>query len=346
MADFKFTLNKRFKLESGKELLNPTIAYSTYGVLNESKSNVVWVCHALTGDSRVLQWWDGLFGKGRTFNIDDHFIICANVLGSHYGTAGPLSINPQTGRKYYHNFPLITVRDMVNLHIELADHLNITNINVLLGGSMGGHQALEWSIMQADRIDQLVVIAGAARISPWASAFSASQRMAIELDPTWEHYKDEAGIEGMKVARSMALLSYRSPAIYKETQSEIDRDQIHAKKAASYQKHQGVKLANRFNAFSYWHLSKAMDSHNIGRHRGGIEKAIQKIKARVLVISIENDLLYPKEVQLNIVKYLKTATHKIIPSKYGHDGFLIEAKALNKTLGEFLLIVRNLCLRA
>jgi len=346
MADFKFTLNKRFKLEGGLELLNPTIAYSTYGTLNQSKSNVVWVCHALTGDSHVLQWWDGLFGEGKVFNETDYFIICANVLGSHYGTTGPLSVNPQTGKKYYHTFPEITVRDMVNLHIELADHVGIENINVLIGGSMGGHQALEWSIMEAERIDQLVVIAGAAKISPWASAFSASQRMTIELDPSWKEQNDKAGIEGMKVARSMALLSYRSAQIYNETQHEDDQDQLYAENAASYQKHQGIKLANRFNAFSYWYLSKAMDSHNVGRDRGGIKKALQKIKARILVISIERDLLYPKEVQVDLVKYLHAAIYKTIPSKYGHDGFLIEAKALNKNLGEFLLPVRILSVRA
>ena len=346
MADYKFMLDKTFKLEGGEEILNPTVAYSTYGKLNEDKSNVVWVCHALTGDSHVLQWWDGLFGADHVFNESEHFIICANVLGSHYGTTGPLSINPKTGKKFHHAFPLITVRDMVGLHIELADHLGIDKINVLIGGSMGGHQALEWSIMQSSRIEQLVVIAGAARISPWASAFSASQRMVIELDPSWKNKNDNAGMEGMKVARSMALLSYRSPEIYEETQSESNPDQFHAEQSESYQKHQGTKLANRFNAFSYWHLSKAMDSHNVGRKRGGIKKALQKIKARVLVISIEDDLLYPKEVQLNIVRNLENATHKTILSKYGHDGFLIESKALNKVLGEFLLIVRNLCVRA
>jgi len=300
----------------------------------------------ITGDSHVLQWWDGLFGEGKMFNEDEHFIICANVLGSHYGTTGPLSKNPETGDTYYHNFPKITVRDMVNMHIELANYLEIEKINVLIGGSMGGHQALEWSIMEAVRIKQLVIIAGAARISPWASAFSASQRMAIELDPSWKRNDDKAGEEGMKVARSMALLSYRSPAAYNKTQKENSQDQFYAEKSASYQKHQGNKLANRFNAFSYWYLSKAMDSHNIGRNRGGIKKALEKIKARTLIMSIEEDLLYPKEVQLNIVKYLKTSVYKSIPSIYGHDGFLIEAESLSKNLGEFLLKVRTLSVRA
>ncbi|MCL4149649.1 UNVERIFIED_CONTAM: hypothetical protein GTU68_066842 [Idotea baltica] len=346
MADFKFTLDKIIKLEGGRELLNPTVSFSTYGKLNNSKTNVVWVCHALTGNSHVFQWWEGLFGFGKVFNERDHFIICANVLGSHYGTTGPLSTNPETGKKYYHDFPLITVRDMVKLHIELADHIGIEDISVLIGGSMGGHQALEWSIMQEDRIKQLVVVAGSARISPWASAFSASQRMAIEMDPTWKNESDDAGIEGMKIARSIALLSYRSPRIYAETQAEIDNDQIHAERANSYQIHQGEKLANRFNAFSYWYLSKAMDTHNIGRYRSGVKTALQKIKASVLVISIEDDLLYPKEVQFNLVKHLKKVYYKIIPSKYGHDGFLIEADTLNKTLGEFLLVVRDLCVRA
>lgn len=342
MAVKSIELNQEFQLEGGESILNPTIAYSTYGRLNESKSNVIWVCHALTGDSRVFQWWDGLFGPGKLFNKDEHFVICANVLGSHYGTTGPLSKNPRTGQKYHHDFPLITVRDMVNLHIELANHLGIGKINVLIGGSMGGHQALEWSIIEANRIQQLVVIAGGASISPWASAFSATQRMIIENDSSWVERKDDAGIEGMKLARTVALLSYRLPEIYNETQAEDEQDEIYVTKSASYQKHQGDKLADRFNAFSYWILSKAMDSHNIGRNRGGIEKAFQKIKARTLIISIENDLLYPKEEQLKMVKHLRSAMYKSIPSKYGHDGFLIEGATLNKRIGEFLLVVRKL----
>ena len=337
MADSRYTLNKRFALEEGGSLLNPTIAYSTYGKLNRSKSNVVWVCHALTANSHVFQWWEGLFGAGGLFNEEDYFIICANVLGSHYGTTGPLSINPETGKKYYHDFPQITVRDMVRLHIELADHLSIEKIDVILGGSMGGHQAIEWSIMQAERINQLIVIAGGAKISPWASAFSSSQRSAIELDPSWIENNDQAGIEGMKVARSIALLSYRTAGIYNEKQKAKNEEFLYAENSDSYQKHQGVKLARRFNAFSYWHLSKSMDSHNIGRGRGGIKKALDKISARVLVISIENDLLYPRDEQLVIINHLSAATHKTVQSKYGHDGFLIEAKALSEEIGQFIV---------
>ena len=342
MAVQTFTLDKKFRLEGGKSLLNPTIAYHTYGKLNAGKSNVVWVCHALTGDSHVFQWWSGLFGRKKLFNPEEHFIICANVLGSHYGTTGPLSINPETGKKYYHNFPQVSVRDMVRLHIELAVQLGIEDIHLMIGGSMGAHQALEWSIMQAERIKQLVIIAGAPSISPWASAFSASQRMVIEMDPSWIENNDEAGKEGMKIARSVALLSYRSAEIYNETQATTQDNQLYVEKSASYQKHQGVKLANRFNAFSYWHLSKAMDSHNVGRNRGGIANALKQIKARVLVISIENDLLYPKEEQLKLIHHLDIVSYQTIPSRYGHDGFLIEAEKLSKRIGAFLIIERSL----
>lgn len=346
MAIKKIKLDLDFKLEGGGSILDPTIAYSTYGKLNKDKSNVVWVCHALTGDSRVYEWWGGLFGSGKVFNAEEHFVVCANVLGSHYGTTGPLSENPAIGEKYFHDFPLITVRDMVNLHIQLANQLGIEKINVMIGGSMGGHQALEWSIIEAERIEQLIIIAGAASISPWASAFSASQRMIIEMDSSWSENKDEAGMEGMKLARSVALLSYRSAEIYNQTQARDVENEIYVEKSASYQKHQGMKLAARFNAFSYWTLSKAMDSHDIGRNRGGIAAAFQKIKARALIISIESDLLYPKEEQLNIVKHLRSAMYKSIPSKYGHDGFLIESDALSKTISEFLLVVRSLAVCA
>jgi len=329
-------LTKNIQLESGLSLVNPEIAYHTYGTLNEDKSNVVWITHALTANSDVYDWWKGLVGPTDFINEQEHFIVCANVLGSHYGTASPLSKNPETNAPYYHTFPEFTIRDIVQLQIELADHLEIDDIHLLMGGSMGGHQALEWAIIQPQRINHLAVIAASAIHSPWGVAFNESQRWAIENDPTWKLNKDLAGIEGMKAARSLALLSYRNFKTYQKTQQPSSENLIFPDRASSYQKYQGEKLAKRFNAYSYWYLSKAMDSQNVGRDRGGIEAALATITAKTLVVSLEDDVLFPISDQLRLVKGIPKAVHQFIPSFYGHDGFLIETKNITKALKKFL----------
>lgn len=226
MATSTLKLNKTIPLDSGLELVHPEIAYHTYGTLNKDKSNVIWITHALTANSDAYDWWKGLVGPTDFINDKEHFIVCANVLGSHYGTTSPLDDNPETGEPYYHSFPEITIRDIVRLHIELADHLEIDNIHLLMGGSMGGHQALEWAIIQPDRIKHLAVIAASAIHSPWGVAFNESQRWAIENDPTWKLSKDKAGIEGMKAARSLALLSYRNFKTYQKTQQPSSENLI------------------------------------------------------------------------------------------------------------------------
>ncbi len=323
-------------LESGFSLINPQIAYHTYGTLNEDKSNVVWITHALTANSDVFDWWPGLVGEKDLINSSDHFIVCANILGSHYGTTSPLSTNPENGQPYYHTFPEFTIRDIVALHIELANYLGIDQIHLLMGGSMGGHQALEWAILEPERIDHLAVIASSAVHSPWGVAFNESQRWAIENDPSWNLSRNNAGIEGMKTARSLALLSYRNFKTYQKTQQPSDDNLLFPDRASSYQKYQGEKLANRFNAFSYWYLSKAMDSQNVGRDRGGVEEALAKIQAKSIIISLEDDVLFPISDQLRLVKGIPNAVHQFIPSFYGHDGFLIETKNIRKSLVTFL----------
>jgi len=329
-------LDKPYRLESGAVISKPRIAYHTYGTLNADASNVIWVCHALTANSEVFDWWNGLFGEDKIFNPNKHFIICANILGSHYGTTGPLSENPDTGTPYYHDFPTLTIRDIVGLHIELADHLNINKIKLLIGGSIGGHQTLEWAIMQPDRILNMCAIATSPIISPWASAFNQSQRMAIETDPTWNNSDDQAGIEGMKVARSIALLSYRNYQTYDQSQQQDNHDDTYQTRAASYQEYQGLKLSKRFNAFSYWHISKAMDSQNVGRNRDSIQTALSYIKARTLILSLEEDILFPYQNQKLIADNIIGAEHSIIKSTYGHDGFLLETEQIGNTLRNFL----------
>lgn len=336
----KYKLSESFQLESGAILPEVEIAYHTFGQLNDKKDNVVWVCHALTANSDVMDWWEGLFGEDDLFNPKDYFIVCANVLGSHYGTTNPLSINPKTKEPYFHNFPLFTIRDFAALHIELANHLGIEKINVLTGGSLGGQQALEWSILEPERIRHLVLLATNAAHSPWGIAFNESQRMAIEADQTWAERHPDAGLNGMKTARSMALLSYRNYATYDQTQSRKN-EEVFPDRAGSYQRYQGEKLARRFNAFSYWYLSKAMDSHNVGRNRGGVEAALKRIQAKTLVLTLENDILFPDEEQERLAAGIFDADYHKIPSVYGHDGFLIEVEKIGKVIRDFLMIKVN-----
>ena len=332
----KFQLKKVFQLESGKKLADLEIAYHTYGKLNKDKSNVVWVCHALTANSDVLDWWAGLFGKNDLFNPNDYFIICANILGSNYGTTNPLSINPTTGQPYFLNFPEITVRDLTNAHEQLAIALGIENIAILIGGSLGGQQALEWAIISPQRIKNLILLATNAQHSPWGIAFNESQRLAITSDRTFYANKADGGAKGLKTARSIALLSYRSYESYDKTQHEQDLDKKTNFNASSYQRYQGEKLVKRFNAFSYYYLTKAMDSHNVGRGRNSIKGALSLIQANTLVIGIKNDLLFPIEEQKFLARNIPNAEFEEIDSFYGHDGFLLELKTISKIVDGFI----------
>jgi len=323
--------NKPFLLESGRILPDFTLAYHTFGKLNSDANNVVWVTHALTANANVFEWWNGLFGEDNLFNPNEYFIVCANVIGSHYGSTGPLSINPDTGSPYYHNFPEITVRDIVNSLDLLREHLQIKKIHTLIGGSLGGQQALEWSIFNSELIENLILIATNAQHSPWGIAFNESQRLAITADRTWYNNSHDAGAKGLKAARSIALLSYRNYNTYLQTQKD-DNDNTENFKAVSYQNYQGKKLVNRFNAFSYWHLSKAMDSHNVGRKRGGISNALSLVKAKTLIIAINSDLLFPVSESETLKNGIKRSKLKIIESLFGHDGFLIETETLSEII--------------
>jgi homoserine O-acetyltransferase len=331
-----FTYNKDFKLESGKHLAGLQVAYHTFGKLNADKSNVIWVCHALTANSDVLDWWAGLFGEDNLFNPAQHYIVCANVLSSPYGTTNPLSINPASLQPYYLDFPQCTIRDMVKAHELLADHLGIENIKVLIGGSLGGQQALEWSISQPERIDHAILIATNAKHSPWGIAFNESQRLAIGADSTFYTGGPNAGAEGLKAARSIALLSYRSYLTYNVTQQDNNDELVDDYKASSYQSYQGEKLIKRFNAYSYWQLSKTMDSHNVGRGRESVEAALELVKAKTLVIGISSDILFPVAEQQYLAKHIPNATYVEYDSIYGHDSFLVETETLTKIIGSFL----------
>ena len=325
-------------LECGTTLPKVDIAYSTFGKMNDSKSNVVWICHAFSANSDPTEWWPGMVGKGLFLDPDKYFIVCANMLGSCYGTTGPLSENPETGNKYYKDFPVVTVRDMVQTLTILRKHLGIEKIFFACGFSMGGQQLLEFVIQEPDVFENILLGATNIQHSPWGIAFNESQRMAIEADSTFGEPKDDAGINGMKAARSIGLISYRNYKAYNQTQKEPDNDKLEDFRACSYQRYQGEKLAKRFNAYSYHILSKAMDNHNITRKRGDAKDVLSAIKCNVLVLGITSDYLYPLEEEQLLASLIPHSMFVEINSEYGHDGFLIENEQMSKILSAFLKV--------
>ena len=276
--------NRPFELERGGILPELVIAFSTYGELNAAHDNVVWVCHALTADSEVAAWWPHTVEAGRFLDPARHFIICANILGSHYGTTGPLHINPATGHPYYGDFPELTIRDMVKAHRLLADMLGI-------------HR--------------------------------------IEADSTFGEPYSSAGLKGLAAARAIGLLSYRGADGYNLTQQDTEEPPVQHR-ACTYQQHQGEKLCRRYNAYSYYKILNAFDTHNVGRGRGGIETALQRITAQCLVVGISTDIVFPASEMRSLNDLLPHSTYHQIDSPFGHDGFLVEHEQLNRILNPFI----------
>jgi homoserine O-acetyltransferase len=332
-----FRYEHKFELESGAFLPEVTIAYHTYGTLNADKSNVVWVCHALTANADAATWWEGVVGDNHVIDPKKYFIVCANILGSCYGSSGPLTIDPATQKPYYSTFPQITIRDMVKAHILLREHLRIEKIFLIMGGSMGGYQALEWSVMEKDRIKNLFILATSPTESAWGIATHTAQRLSIEADSTWKDMSPEAGKKGLKAARAIGMLTYRNYGIMVKHQTDTDTEKLDNYKASSYINYQGDKLVQRFNAYTYWLLTKSMDSHHLGRGRGGkLEPVLNGITQRTLIIGISSDILCPLIEQKFIANNLPDATLVEIDSTYGHDGFMVESKIISQHLAEWL----------
>jgi homoserine O-acetyltransferase len=324
-----------FKTETGAELSEIEIAYNTWGKLNSKGDNVIWICHALTANSDVESWWPGMVGSGLLFDPDEYFIVCANVLGGCYGTTGPAAVNKLTGQPWLRDFPFITIRDLVNVHEILRKYLSIKKIHTIIGASIGGYQALEYSIMFPDLIKRLVVLASGAKQTPWALAFSESMRLAMEADQTFTAGDPDGGKKGLKAARSIALISYRTMNAYNKTQNEDDDEKLTSFKASSYQAYQGEKLVKRFNPYSYWCLTNLSDTHNLGRGRGGVTNALNSIKADVICVGIKSDMLFPTDDQKFIATHAKKAEYIEMDSFYGHDGFLIETEKVTGIIRSF-----------
>ncbi|MDR1348550.1 MAG: homoserine O-acetyltransferase [Prevotellaceae bacterium] len=332
--------NSPFTFECGKTINNLELCYHTCSEYSADKK-VIWICHALTANSNPEEWWNLLVGKGKFFDTDKYFIICVNMLGSCYGSSGPASVNVDAGNKnrmtdfYLLDFPETSVRDIVEAHKIVRNHIGIEKIDLIIGGSIGGFQALEWTISEPELFEYSVLIACNARVSSWGTAFNESQRMAICADHTFLRQESiNGGKSGLEAARSMALLSYRSHEGYVVTQSENDDNTLFANKACSYQQYQGKKLSSRFDAYSYYALTKSIDSHNAGRNRGGIAKALSMIKAKTVCIGIRGDVLFPVDEQKFLAKHIRNAEYFEIISQFGHDGFLLEHEQIKNILGK------------
>ncbi|MCH7401731.1 homoserine O-acetyltransferase [Belliella kenyensis] len=336
MAQETFTYEGEFQLESGETLSGFQLTYTAQGHLTSSKDNVIWVIHALTGDANVNQWWPGLIGEDQFFDPTRHYIICANLLGSCYGSTSPLSTNPKTGKAYYYDFPSLTTRDMANALDLLRAHLGINQINTLIGGSLGGQVGLEWAYLLQEKVKYTIILASNAKASPWIIGFNESQRMAISADQTWGRREKDAGKKGLEAARAIAMLTYRHPENFAERQSDSEGTLDHFR-ASTYLNYQGKKLADRFNAYSYWVLTKAMDSHDLGRGRENVAHALARIPSKVLAIGVDKDLLFLKEESQYVANKVSRGTYREIQSTYGHDAFLIEYGQLNYILTSFYL---------
>lgn len=329
--------DRPFELERGGELEGLTIAYHTFGTLNATADNVVWVCHALTANSDVADWWPHTVEEGCFLDPSRYFVVCANILGSHYGTTGPLSVNPATGEPYYADFPKLTIRDMAHAHALLADVLGVGRVHTLVGSSVGGFQALEWIAGDPDRFDRLVLIATDAKASPWTIAIDETQRMAIYADSTYGERRDDAGMAGLAAARGIGLLTYRGGEGYNRTQQDApgaDLETPH--RACTYQRYQGEKLCRRFNAYSYMSILDAFDTHDIGRDRGGVKAALARIKAHTIVIGLTTDIIFTPAEMKALAGAIPGAAYREIASPFGHDGFLVEHRQLNGILNSFM----------
>ncbi|MDE6298353.1 MAG: homoserine O-acetyltransferase [Muribaculaceae bacterium] len=328
-----FHYNKPFTLESGETLPDLTVAYHTYGNLNADRSNVIWVMHGLTANSDVADWWPNTVEKGKFLDPEKYFIICANVIGSCYGSTGPASINPATGRPWCGDFPRVTIRDMVKAHRLLAEHLEIHKIHEMIGVSLGGFQAIEWMVTDPSIAENTMFCATDSSCSPWLAAFNKSMYMAIQTDPTWGEPRLDAAQAGLATARSIALISYRGPFAYNMSQKDDDdKPDPFFHRVQTYQEYQGNKLCRRFDVYSYVRICESGDSHDVGRGRGGLQAALSRIKVPTMVIGINSDILFPPACLEELAKHIPGSRLELMDSKFAHDGFLIEHEKINEIM--------------
>ncbi len=335
MGENFYRHNEPFELECGAVLPELVIAYHTFGERRDD--NIMWVCHALTANSDVSDWWPGTVEEGRFLDPAKYFTVCANILGSPYGTTGPMSVNPSTGERWYGDFPFVTMRDMARANLLLADHLGISRVRAVVGGSIGGFQAMEMELLRPGFAERLILAVCSAKTTPWDIALNESHRMAIRADRTFGERRQDAAQKGLAAARSIALLSYRGSLAYNATQEDPDdslkRDTY---RAATYQQYQGKKFIKRFDVYSYWTITEAFDSHDVGRGRGGCEAALSTIGCPAMVIGITSDIIIPITEQNFLYRHIPGAEIRLMNSDFGHDGFLVESEKLNAIITPFI----------
>ena len=348
------------RLESGRELGPFTLAYETYGTLSPQRDNAILVCHALSGDAHVAGfhaqgdtragWWDMLIGPGKALDTDKYFVICSNVLGGCSGSTGPASTDPATGTKWGTRFPMITIADMVNAQVLLLDHLGIPKLLAVIGGSMGGMQALQWAVAHPERVHLCIAMACAARQPTQAIAFNEVGRQAIMADPNWnggDYYGKKAPAKGLAVARMVGHITYLSDDAMKEKFGRRLRDigdysfTFSADfEVESYLRHQGLAFTDRFDANSYLYITRAIDYFDLENGRRSLIDAFRGVRSRFLVMAFSSDWLHPPYQLKEIVGALR-ATHKHVSyyeveSAYGHDAFLLEREKMEGIISAFL----------
>ena len=355
-----FSASDPLSMECGALLAPVLVAYETYGELNSVGDNAILVCHALTGsahaagylsdDSKSAGWWETFIGEGKALDTRKYFVICSNFLGGCYGTTGSVTIDPSTGKPYGVRFPQMTVRDMVRVQKSLIDFLGVKQLRTVIGGSLGGMQALEWGAMYPQSIRSMIPIATASRHSPWGIGLNDIARQAIMNDAAWRngnYYAHGQPENGLSLARQVAMMSYRSDVSFLD---RFHRDRIvsngQAAKARfdttnlfqieSYLRYQGKKLVDRFDANTYIYISRAMDLHDVAYGRGTIEEVLSSLAIPTLCVGISSDVLYPVHEQKTLASLLPQSVYRQIESPFGHDAFLIEYEQLGKYVREFL----------
>ncbi|GAB5356411.1 hypothetical protein AAMO2058_000287600 [Amorphochlora amoebiformis] len=348
-ADGRYHDLGNFSLESGRTIKDAKVCYKTFGELNQAGDNCVVVCHALTGNASVDQWWEPLLGPKKLFDTDKYMVFCANILGSCYGSSGPADVNPETNERYGMDFPLVTIRDTVRSHKTVLDSLGVNKIKFVLGGSLGGMQALEWGIMGGpDLVESMVIIACGARHTAWQIAISEVQRNSIMRDPTWDNGRGKA-LSGLGLARQLAMISYRSHDAYDkkfgrnlakgepdDVERAIQQAVVPRFDVEGYLAYQDKKFLSRFDSASYVRCTQKMDTHDVARGRGSVEEVLGNVKQPSLVIGFDGDLLYPLSEQRELAELLPNSELKEICSDAGHDAFLLEYEAIQSACDSFL----------
>ncbi|HEX9240962.1 MAG TPA: homoserine O-acetyltransferase [Anaeromyxobacter sp.] len=324
-------------LELGGRLPGLRIAYRTWGTLAPDGANAVVVCHALTGSADADLWWTRLFGPGRSLDPERDFVVCSNILGSCYGTTGPAEIDPTTGKPWHGTFPAITIRDMIRVQRRLVDALGVKKVRMVVGGSLGGMQVLEWALLYPELVESAVFIASTARHSAWCIGLSEAQRQAIYADPRWQDGRYDAAdppAAGLSVARMMAMLSYRSqPSFEMRFGRRAQTEDLYA--IESYLRYQGQQLVDRFDPATYVALTRAMDTHDVSRGRGDFEQVLRSLRQPTLVVSIDSDVLYWPWEQREVATLAPAARLAVMDSPHGHDAFLIDVDRLDDMICDF-----------